>query len=551
MGRLDLLKSIKKGLEAKINNGINLVKELKQAKKYTKELKSSKEQLDVIEEVAETKFSKEVKKAIETIKGTTKAEFKGIVDASFDLEKQIGDLKLQASGKSKNEGNVKIELDTKSLLLLNGLKVLMEAGFISTNDFSLSASVEEEFGDLKATLKSELKGLAKVQAKLSASVTVLDIRNGVLLDVLVKAEAGFELNITGTVNGELSLKDDLKLTASVTGEVNIKGDAVAEGEVKMTVKAVSVRGKAGAKAEASATAKAIIGAFAFSDILGVELEGGVKGEAKAEASATGEFTVDVEKGTIAIGGKVTALASVGAKAYLCPNLLLKGERVLSLDGSIGVSAGYGGQAGGTFQIEDGKLLIYVDIGAALKGGVESEVTLTIDLKTIATIIKTAVQEKYSEWSDVKVKDGKVYIKLTNDDFDTPIAEDAEGEILKNAIAKQRKEVAKTIEKYRLNKKKEDKVKAKKSAIKKLDSVIVKAIAEVRHSQTHFTAKRLAEDKTASDLVDRVLSDSLTKLINTIENENKSDHKEVEVKVKNQKITALEGWNLTKDNGVIY
>lgn len=530
----NILKMLKEA-KVKIEKMVDLIHELGQAHKYTKELKENKEQLAIINQAIENEKSKpkltaEVKKAIETVKGATKAEFKGIVDASLDLEKQIGDLKLKGSGKSKNEGNVKIELDAKSLLLMNGLKVLMEAGFISTSDFSLSASIEEEFGDLKASLKSELKGLAEVQGKLTASASVLDLRKGVLLDVLIKAEAGFKLNLTGTVKGELSLEDKLKLTASITGELNIEGSAVAEGEVKLTIKAVSVKGKAEAKAEASAVAKAIVGVFTFKDIFGVELEGGVKGEAKAEATAEGEFTIDLEKGTIAIGGKVSALASVGAKVYSSANFLIKGQRVIKLQAEAGISEGVGGSAGGAFEIKDGKLLIHVDLGAAFEAGGEGAITIEIDLKTIGTIIKDAVTEKYKEWSDVKIKDGKVYIKLENDEFDTPVEEDFEGKAIRSQMEKvfSQKNIL-IITKLR------GKKKGRETAIKAIDKLIAEGMKQTRIQQTHLTEKRLASDEKVSRMVDKVINEVLEEAISNA-------NEDFYVAIDNQKVDHIDGWN---------
>ncbi len=236
--------------------------------------------------------------------------------------------RLGASGKAGSSGGAGVEasMAAKAKVDRSGLIPALEATFEAAIKAGIwgeaYAEIEAHYGPLVATAVAKIEGFIGVSAQVSASAFA-DWKKGIGAEFSAGVEAS--ASAKGSVTAELSLGDaQLEVGAGFEAWAGVKAEA--EGKFEVGLSGVSASFKASAFAGA-----------------------------KVEATANASFKV-------------------------------RGKTIVSAKGKVGVAVGVGAEVSGEFEIKGGKLKIYGELAAALKGGGTVGAGIEIDFYALAKVI---------------------------------------------------------------------------------------------------------------------------------------------------------------------
>jgi len=320
---------------------------------------------------------------------------------------------LSAVGKSKNPDG-----DPRVMAALEVFATKAERGTVTAaaNMFA-KAGVAVKDKDLGKGFVASGGASSTAQATGWATASALNLKDA----YVVLAEANIIVGGSVKLEGELkrkfgkyegTIKANANAFVGATGRAkgHARIDKFGKGKIPGLDVGGEIAGFAGAKGQTQVETSLTRG-----DV-GIASSGELKGMAGVHASADG--VIALSKNNIALGGEFSAFAGAKATGTARGTFKLFGREALSTAVSGTVSAGYGAEGGGRFQIRRGVLHLKLHGHVAHHGGVGVGGESALDFKPIAVWVWRQVDKQYwkmhqKEANDILNNPDSVRQKLTD------------------------------------------------------------------------------------------------------------------------------------------
>ena len=267
-------------------------------------------------------------------------------------------------------------------------------------------SIASQLKGAKLSTKKNLE--AKAQVVMDAHGSFSKEGEDFLEGITYLANAGFMTEGTLELKGEF-LASFGPLHGRINGLLRLYSKAGGELDAKATIsllRGIDIQGSihAGAIVEARAEVSASIH---LSSVATLDVGAYAHAIAGAEAHAEGVLVI-TPNGAVQIKGKIGG--TIGAKAEAGLTFNLKDEQdksILDLGLQVGAIAGLSAELGGSFSLEGGKLVLEINIAAALGFGGSAKVQLEVDLQAMFEKLVLAINKRYraviEQWWDDTVR----------------------------------------------------------------------------------------------------------------------------------------------------
>ena len=280
---------------------------------------------------------------------------------------------------------------------------VLEAGAKAGAFGSSARKVALERGGASLNAEGKVEGGMGAEAGVEMSGTVTRDELGELKELEATIEAFAKIGVWGKAEAEVEAKYGIAIAKA---KAELEAWAGAQAEFSGAIKASFDQGEFSAefKAEAKAGAGASASGEASLDlgVLGLAVEGKAEAFAGAEASAEGKFVFGVSG--VSIQFAASAFAGARASAEGAASIRIMGRTVLKASGKVEVSAGVGGEIGGEFTIEGGKVKFSAALSAALGVGAGAAADVEADFGAVAEVLAAAYEEMAASDDDKAILD---------------------------------------------------------------------------------------------------------------------------------------------------